>query len=113
MVDRAVDEQKAWRSFCTYVCGSARAKDFKRGLKAFTDRTRDNEATKLMEQWTKKESQELGKTAFSLYNVMTHSATHTKAAEGKDAIGTDLRMDRVRSVLGSRYWNKQVMLAAA
>ena len=109
MVQKPLKDETAWRVLCTYT---NRKDDFKRGLSAMRESTRSNTATKLFEQWESKEKKEIGSNVFSIYNTMTHHATHGKLREGKNAIGRDLRTNQVQAVLASKYWNERVLAAA-
>ena len=110
MINTPLKDETAWRVLCTYT---NRKDDFKRGLSAQKEATRVNTATKLYEQWETREKKEIGPNVFSIYNTMTHHATHGKLRDDKRAIGADLRTGQVQSVLASKYWNERVIGKAA
>lgn len=112
MLQSPVTDEKAWRAICLYT---TRTKDFKRGLAAYAEATQSdrqgNVATKLYEHWDAKEKKDIGPNAFSVYNALTHDATHASLTDGKEAISLDLRAARVQKVLQSKYWNERVLAA--
>jgi hypothetical protein len=110
MLRAQIKDDHAWRVICMYA---NRPDDFKRGLVACREATRQNTATKLFTQWEQKEKKQLGPNAFSVYNTLTHHATHAGDREGKDAISLDLRRARVQSVVSSKYWDERVIGKAA
>ena len=118
MMDRPVDDTKAWKVIRKYNKHDDREipmtwhRNPGTGKVCITNsdtRMAVNGSTRMMDHYLRREAKDIGKNAFALYNTLTHQATHGTTTDRSEAITLDNRMRSVARVLDSRYWKWNIM----